>query len=263
MKKNKWGIFALIGKVGPKILSLLGKLAKTLKLSKVTLAGASLASYAVIFTWQFALMIIFMLFVHESGHVWAMKRIGMKTKGFYFIPLLGGAAIADEAFPSRKAEVFVAIMGPIFGLTLSIATFLVYLTTSNPIFAAGASWMAMINLFNLLPINPLDGGRIFKSIAFSINSKIGLAFLAIGVIAAGILGFTAGFGLFWFLLIIGSIDLALEYRNRNKLHQPPMNRTQTAGSAAGYAILSLVLWGIMALANSVPGAQAAMEFLKS
>ncbi len=41
-----------------------------------------------------------------------------------------------------------------------------------------------------------------------------------------------------------------------------MNRAQTAGSAAGYAFLSLVLWGIMALANSVPGAQAAMDFLK-
>ena len=118
MKKFRAGLFTLAGKLGAKVVQVLAKLVKGLKVGKVGLAGASLASYAYMFTWEFAAMIIFMLFVHESGHIWAMKRCGVKTKGIYFLPFVGGVAVADEEFPSRGAEVFIAIMGPIWGFEL-------------------------------------------------------------------------------------------------------------------------------------------------
>lgn len=219
-KKSRAGIVALVIKLGGKfsgaIVPFLGKLAKGLKVGKVVLAAASMASYAYLFTWKFSLMIMVMLFVHESGHIWAMKRYGMKTKGIYFIPFVGGAAVTESAFPSRKAEVVIAIMGPIWGFALAALTGCAYVFTRNPVFAAASSWMALINLFNLLPINPLDGGRIFKSIAFSIHSKLGLVFLGVGIVASVFLTLYAKIALFAILLIIGTFDLISEFERSEK-----------------------------------------------
>lgn len=91
--KSNFGLVALVIKVGPKMVGVLAKLAKGLKVGKVGLVGISLASYAYMFTWEFAAMIMLMLFVHESGHIWAMKRCGIKTKGIYFLPFVGGVAV--------------------------------------------------------------------------------------------------------------------------------------------------------------------------
>jgi Zn-dependent protease len=224
-KKSATGIFALLFKLGPKILSLLGKMAKFLKVGKVGLATASLASYSYLFTWKFAAMIMILLFVHENGHLWAMKHYKMKTKGIYFIPFVGGAAVADDAFPSRGAESYIAIMGPIWGLGITLTSAAIYFATLNPIFAATASWMALINLFNLLPINPLDGGRIFKSIVFSLNVKAGYFFLAIGLIGCLALTFFYGAALFLLIGFIGSLDLLFELRNEK--YATKLNLTKT------------------------------------
>jgi Zn-dependent protease len=209
------GIVALVLKIGPKILSLGVKFAKFLKIGKFGLAIVSMVSYAYLFTWQFAVMIMVLLFVHESGHIIAMKRCRLKTKGIYFIPFLGAAAVSEDMFKSRRDEAYIAIMGPIFGFVLSGISLVIYIATKNALFAAAAGWMAMINLFNLLPINPLDGGRIMKSIAFSINSKFGYIFLTIGIVISIILTFWAGIILFLFLLILGTLELFFEYKTRN------------------------------------------------
>lgn len=99
-KEGHAGIFSLaakfLSKIGGKLLPLVAKLAKGAKITKIVLVGASFTSYAYMFTWKFALMIIVMLFVHESGHIWAMKRYGVKTKGIYLIPFVGGAAVAES-----------------------------------------------------------------------------------------------------------------------------------------------------------------------
>lgn len=216
MVKINAGIVALIFKIGSKLLTVAIKLTKFLKIGKAGLAVGSMISYAYLFTWQFALMIMVLLLVHEYGHIWAMKRCGLKTKGIYFIPFLGAAAVTDEMFKSRKDEAYIAIMGPIFGLALSGVAAIIYIMTNDALFAAAAGWMAMVNLFNLLPINPLDGGRIMKSITFSINSRFGLSFLIIGIIASMILTFWAGIILFFILLIIASLDLVFEYKMRNE-----------------------------------------------
>src|SRR3989344_346902 len=121
--KISYGLLVLLGKLLPKFISLLVKaIPKLLKAGKVVQVGSAVASvgaWSLVFSWQFALLIMLLLVVHESGHVWAMKRVGMKTKGIFFIPFLGAAAVSEEMFPSRKAEVYVAIMGPIWGLVLS------------------------------------------------------------------------------------------------------------------------------------------------
>lgn len=217
IEKINFGFLALLFKIGPKFLSIFVKFAKFFKIGKFGLAVVSITSYAYLFTWKFAIMISILLLIHEYGHIWAMKRCGLKTKGIYFIPFLGAAAVSEESFKSRRDEAYIAIMGPIFGLVLSVIFAVIYLVTKDTFFAASAGFMAMVNLFNLLPINPLDGGRIMKSITFSINSKFGIVFLVIGIILSIVIMFWAKMVLFFILLVIGIIEFALEYYARSDI----------------------------------------------
>ena len=181
MRKFSKLLLGLLAKFGGKLLAIVIKLVKALKMGKVALAGLSFAAYASIFTWRFAFLLMGSIAFHELGHIWAMHRCGMKTRGIYFIPLFGAAAVSEEEFPSREVESFVALAGPVWGMSLALATAGIYLATQSPVYAATAGWMAMINLFNLLPINPLDGGRVAKSIFFSIHRDAGRIFGILGL----------------------------------------------------------------------------------
>jgi len=119
----------------PKKLSLIGlgslalKLFKSVKLIKVVLAGASVAAYSWFFSFQFAAALIACLVFHEYGHIRAMKYFGMKTKGIYLIPFVGGLAVSDEKINTRWQDVVISIMGPTFGLFMSVVCLLVYWLT--------------------------------------------------------------------------------------------------------------------------------------
>ncbi len=80
--------FSLIG-----LVSLGMKALKSAKLIKVVLASASLAAYSWLFSIQIRFGFDVCLMFHEYGHIRAMKYFGMKTKGIYLIPFLGGLAI--------------------------------------------------------------------------------------------------------------------------------------------------------------------------
>ena len=255
------GLIALAVKLGPKLLAVVIKFAKVIKAGKFGLAIGSMAAYAYLFTWQFAVMVMISLFFHESGHIWAMKRCGLKTKGIYFIPFLGAAAVSEEMFKTRRDEVYVAIMGPIWGFALAVGTALMYVFTGDALFAAAAGWMAMVNLFNLLPISPLDGGRIMKSIAFSINSRMGFIFLVVGIIISIILTFWAGMILFVFLLFIGSLELFFEYREYEV--RPSMTYRGVAISAIAYVVIIAVLWVLMSYTSHVPEVDIARKLFMS
>jgi Zn-dependent protease len=176
------------------------------KAGKLLLALASFAAYAFLFTWQFAVIILGMLVIHEYGHLRYMKHYGMRTRGIYLIPLLGAAAVAEDNFPSRRAEVTIALAGPLTGALLAAGTGLLYFATRNGAFAAAAAWMALINLFNLLPVVPLDGGRVVKSITCSIGSRTGLVAVIAGMLLGAVLAITADLWIFVILIPLGLLD---------------------------------------------------------
>jgi Zn-dependent protease len=74
------------------------------------------------------------------------------------------------------------LAGPLTGAVLAAGTGLLYFATRNGALAAAAAWMALVNLFNLLPVVPLDGGRVVKSITCSIGSRTGLGALIAGML---------------------------------------------------------------------------------
>lgn len=237
--------------VAPQKFSLIGlaslgfKLLKSAKIIKVLLAGASLAAYSWLFSFQFAVALIACLMVHEYGHIRAMQYFGMKTKGIYIIPFMGGLALSDDKINTRWQDVTISIMGPVFGLLLSLVLMLVYWMTGNIFFAGLANFNALINLINLLPILPLDGGHILKSIGFSINGKFGLVAMAIGS-AIGIFGsYTLGLSFLAFFMLIGTVEIAMEWKMRHQSHLLPLDRYGQIFSSIWYVITVAALVAIM------------------
>jgi len=234
-------------KVGVVGLASLGlKLLKSAKVIKVVFAGASVAAYSWLFSLQFALALIACLVFHEYGHIRAMKYFGMKTKGIYLIPFMGGLALGDNKINTRWQDVVISIMGPSFGLFLSLAFLVAYVVTGEIFFAGLAAFNALLNLFNLLPILPLDGGHILKSISFSMDSKIGIVLCAAGAALGVFLSYQLGLALLGFLLLIGSVEILVEWRSRHESRLFPLDRYGQLFSIAWYLVtvagLVAVLW---------------------
>jgi Zn-dependent protease len=137
-------------------------------------------------------------------------------------------------------------MGPFFGLILSLLCLLGYWLTDLEILAGLAVFNALLNLFNMLPVLPLDGGHVLKSIAFSINSNVGLICCALGAIFGIYLSYSFGLALLGFLLAIGSIEIIFEYKRRHLSHLLPLNRYAQIVSALWYIVtiagLSTIIW---------------------
>lgn len=240
------------GKKQPMKFSLVGlaglglKLLKSAKIIKVLFAAGSLAAYSWLFSPEFAIALILCLVFHEYGHIKAMKYFGLKTKGIYLIPFVGGLALSDDKINTRWQDVVISIMGPFFGLLLSIVCLITYWLTDIEILAGLAVFNALLNLFNLLPVLPLDGGHVLKSIAFSINSKLGLVVCVLGAVLGIYLSYHFGLALLGFLLAIGSVEIFFEYKHRHLSELLPLNRYAQIVSALWYIItlggLCAIIW---------------------
>jgi len=233
--------FSFIGMAG---LGL--KLLKSAKVVKVLFAAGSLAAYSWLFSIEFAIALVLCLVFHEYGHIKAMKYFGLKTKGIYLIPFVGGLALSDDKINTRWQDVVISIMGPFFGLILSIACLVGYWLTDLEILAGLAVFNALLNLFNLLPVLPLDGGHVLKSIAFSVNSKVGLLVCVLGAALGVYISYSFGLALLGFLLAIGSIEIFFEYKQRHQSELLPLNRYAQIVSTIWYVLtvggLSAIIW---------------------
>ena len=212
------GLLIILGKVGGKLIPIILKFVKVLpKLLKGIISGktvgaaASLGVYSLLFSWQMAVSLVLFIFIHEYGHLWAMKNCGIKTKGIYLIPGFGGAAVAAEGFKSSRNEAFIALMGPLVGLLFIGPMIVLYFFTGNPMFAAIASIMSLINLFNLFPINPLDGGRIVKSLVYSLRGSLGFFFTIFSLIFVWAASYYTGLTLLTWIAVIGLFEISQDY----------------------------------------------------
>lgn len=227
------------------LLSLAFKLFKSAKVIKVVLAGASVAAYSWLFSFQFALALVFCLMFHEYGHIRAMKHFGMKTKGIYLIPFMGGLALTDDKINTRWQDVVISLMGPFFGLLLSLLALVTYHVTHNPFFAALAGFNALLNLFNLLPVLPLDGGHTIKSISFSQNRFIGLIVCCAGMVLGIYLSYRLGLTLLGFLLAIGGLEIIMEWKQRLNSHLIPLDRYGQVVATSWYLLTVVALVGVI------------------
>lgn len=168
-------IAAALGK-----LKFLSVLAGVLKLKTLLTMALTVGVYAMAWGWQFALGFVLLIFVHELGHAIAMRMEGVPASAPVFIPFVG-ALIAMRGRPrDAGVEAVVAIGGPILGSLGAWATLAAGLAFDRPLLAALGHVGILINLFNLIPVSPLDGGRIagvFSRVFWVLGYALGAAAL--------------------------------------------------------------------------------------
>jgi Zn-dependent protease len=138
------------------------------KLKLFTTAGTmfvSIAAYAWIWGFPFAVGFVVLLFVHEMGHVIALRREGIKASAPMFVPFLGALITARSLGDDALAEARVGLAGPILGSIGAAACILVWHATGSDLWRALAYTGFFLNLFNLIPLVPLDGGRAMAAMA--------------------------------------------------------------------------------------------------
>jgi Zn-dependent protease len=138
------------------------------KLKLLTTAGTmlvSIAAYAVIWGFPFAAGFVILLLVHELGHVIQLRREGIKASAPMFIPVLGALITSKSLGENAVAEARVGLAGPILGSIGSAACIVIWHASGNDIWRALAFTGFFLNLFNLLPVVPLDGGRAMAAMA--------------------------------------------------------------------------------------------------
>lgn len=127
-------------------------------------AVISIVLYSYLFGLPFALGLVALLFVHEMGHAIVMKLKGIPVGGLIFVPMLGAAVFMRQMPKNAKDEAEVGIAGPIAGAIASSVCLLLALQAPSSVWAPLAYFGFFMNLFNLVPIVPFDGGRVLAAI---------------------------------------------------------------------------------------------------
>ncbi|MBW4083610.1 site-2 protease family protein [Paenibacillus sp. S150] len=202
---------------GAAMLLLKGKaILSLLKLGKI--AGPlismlfSVWAYALIYPWQFAIGFVLLLFVHELGHVIAAKRIGLPVSAPLFIPFLGALITMKKQPLDAKMEAYIAFGGPLLGTAGAAVVFAFAYYYHSPLLYSLSYIGFLLNLLNLLPIHPLDGGRI----ATAVTRWLWLAGLIGGL---GVILYLKSI-LFLIIWLLFAYDLYKKYIGRRKNAQP-------------------------------------------
>ncbi len=223
------------------IVSLAGKLKGVLlllpKLKLLTTSGSMLVSigaYALIWGWQFAVGFVLLLFLHEMGHVIQLRREGVPASAPMFIPFLGAVVGMKRLPDDAAAEARVGLAGPVLGSIACLIPLGLYAATGNHLFQALAFTGFFLNLFNLAPVLPLDGGRAMAALSpwmwlvgFGILLGVGIAFPNPIIIL---------------ILVLGGFETYRRFKTRKDPgHQayyrvPPRTRFLIAGVYVGLAV---------------------------
>jgi Zn-dependent protease len=167
------------------------------KLSTVLSMALTFGVYWGAFGWKFALGVVVTTYVHEMGHVSALRKFGIPATAPMFIPGFG-ALVRLKQYPSTVQEdARIGLAGPVWGAGAAVVSVALYWITGAGFFAATAVVTAWINFFNLIPIFTLDGGRGFRALSRDFRFVVSAAALAAAAWAhdSGMLYAVGGIGL--------------------------------------------------------------------
>ena len=215
------------------ILLLLPKI-KVLSTSATMLV--SIAAYSLIWGWAFAAGFVVLLLVHEMGHVIQLRREGIEASAPMFIPFLGAFVAAKSLGDDAGAEARVGLAGPVLGSLACLVPVVIWQATGNEFWQALAFVGFFLNLFNLLPVLPLDGGRAMAALSPWV--------WAVGY--AGLVALTFAFPnpIMILILLLGGMETYKRFKARNTpearaFHDIP--RSTRIGVAVVYLGLAALL----------------------
>jgi Zn-dependent protease len=193
----------------------------------------SVGAYALLWGWKFAVGFVVLLFIHEMGHVLEARRQGIPASAPMFIPFLGALITLKQMPPNAWREAQIALAGPIVGSLGAAGFWAAGEALDSELLVALAFVGFLLNLFNLLPVVPLDGGRAVAALHPALW-LVGLAGLA------G-LTFVAPNPILIIVLIFGGMELWNRWRMRSHPEQqayyrvPPWQRVTVAVVYLGLA----------------------------
>jgi len=146
------------------MLKLLGLLFAAGKLGKLALTGGtmllSVFAYALVFGWWYAVGFVLLIFVHEMGHFVAARQRGLDVGAPNFIPFVGAWIELKDQPHDVETEAYVGVAGPLAGTAASLLCYAFARSYDSDLLLALSYAGFFLNLFNLIPLSPFDGGRI-------------------------------------------------------------------------------------------------------
>jgi Zn-dependent protease len=127
----------------------------------------SLFFYAMFWGWKFALVFVFMILAHELGHYVTIRNYGLPARLPMFVPFVGAYTVGGVP-ENLEHDAYIALAGPLTGLGVSAACFAFGYQTHDVFWYMAAYVGAMINLFNMIPAMPFDGGRVAGALSPSL-----------------------------------------------------------------------------------------------
>jgi len=177
----------------------------------------SLLTYFVLFYFLFEkniayiAAILLVIIIHEMGHLLAMKVFKYSNVKIFILPLIGAFTSGKKQDVSQFQLSLIILAGPIPGIIIACALFYANIDLHNETLKMLCNSFLIINLFNLLPIYPLDGGRLIETLFFKQNHIIRLVFGVISIIVLiAIFIFTSP------IMLIVPIMMGIELFNANK-----------------------------------------------
>ena len=124
---------------------------------------ATLWLYGLALGWRFGIILALVLLAHELGHVVAFRSYGLAVRAPVFLPFIG--ALTPGARPANAEDgAYIALAGPLAGMGLAAVSLAMGIATHDPFWMLAANVSALLNLFNMAPVLPLDGGSIIRAV---------------------------------------------------------------------------------------------------
>jgi Zn-dependent protease len=218
------GLGVLLFKFAAKAKALLLLLPKLKLFTTSASMLVSIGAYSLIWGWKFAIGFVLLLLVHELGHVIQLRREGIPASAPMFIPFLGAVVAMKELPKDAAAEARVGLAGPVLGSLAALVPLALYGLTGDELFKALAFVGFFLNLFNLLPVLPLDGGRAMAALS-PWMWLVGYALL----IAAT---FVFPNPIMILILLFGGLETWRRWKERNSPESREFHRVRPAARAA-------------------------------
>lgn len=178
-------------------LAALGILTKVKFLGTFVTMAATIGSFALFFDWRFAVGLVGLILVHELGHAGVGRALGLGVSAPTFVPFLGAFVRVDER--DARSSVAVSLAGPVIGGLAALAAWGIGVAIDSDFWRALAYTGFLLNLFNLIPVPPLDGGRI----AEAVSTRLWIA----GLAGLAVLCYVRFNPLLLILLLLGALQV--------------------------------------------------------
>jgi Zn-dependent protease len=205
--RRLWAPIAALGALLAKFKFLIVALANIKIFTVAASMIVSVGAYALLGGWWFGVGLVGLIFVHEMGHVLELRRQGVPASAPLFIPFMGAVVGMKQMPKNAWKEAQVALAGPLLGTLGAGAVWAVGAAYDSRFLKALAFVGFLINLFNLLPVVPLDGGRAVAAL----HPSVWLA----GLVGLAVLTFFFPNPILLIVLVLGGMEAWQRWRARH------------------------------------------------